>query len=232
MTKPVQHIRQTAYALILTLMSSAAFANQTVVELFTSQGCSSCPPADRLAEQLALRDDLLVLSLPVTYWDYLGWKDTFASKANTKRQHKYANLLGRSQVFTPQMIIDGTHSTVGSRGADVLSAINKAQQDDHRAPQIRADGKTITIAATTLSSGRQFDVKLISYNPSATVKIGRGENHGRTITYTNIVRSINRIGIYTGQSVTLPRQDAPPDTKQAIILQDHTNGTILAAQRL
>jgi len=234
----MKHIKQTllsAYALCLALLSSGSVASPVVVELFTSQGCSSCPPADALVEELATDQDLLVLSLPVTYWDYLGWKDTLAREAHTKRQHAYARKRGTGQVYTPQIIIDGDDHVVGSRRSDVLHLIKTRQaqkRDEHLNIEFDGANNQVTISATAATAAKDADIILVAFDFSRSVKIGRGENHGRTITYTNVVKDMTVIGSYKGSAVTLPLKIPAPEQGYALLIQDHKSGHIIGAAHL
>lgn len=206
-----------------------------VVELYTSQGCSSCPPADALLGQLSGRKDLLALSLPVTYWDMLGWRDTLASEANTRRQKAYAKVLGRGGVYTPEMIIDGVSDVVGSREQAVQSAISARAGDMPSVPiQLDADHKEVHIAIGAASDrgAREGTVWVLGILPQATVSIGEGENTGRTITYRNVVREIRAVGTWKGQPVnlTLPRAEAGRQHDGiAVLVQQGGYGRVLGA---
>jgi hypothetical protein len=206
-----------------------------VVELYTSQGCSSCPPADVLLGQLATRKDVLAISLPVTYWDMLGWRDTLASDSNTRRQKAYAKELGRGGVYTPEMIIDGASDVVGSRTQAVESAIAARASDMQAVPvEIEANRQQIHIAVGSAPDHGQRDatIWLFGILPQATVGIGDGENSGRTITYHTVVREIRSIGTWRGQpvSVSMPRAEAgPPHDGIAVIVQQGGYGRVLGA---
>ncbi|HEY1962152.1 MAG TPA: DUF1223 domain-containing protein, partial [Rhizomicrobium sp.] len=161
-----------------------------VVELYTSQGCSSCPPADALLAQLAGRKDVVALSFPVTYWDMLGWRDTLASEANTKRQKEYAKELGRGGVYTPQIIVDGQKDLIGSREQAVQAAIAARLADAQGIPvELEGNRQQVKIAIGQAGDrgGREATIWLFRVLPQATVNIGDGENSGRTITYRNVV---------------------------------------------
>lgn len=189
----------------LLLAASAAVAMERprgVVELFTSQGCSSCPPADRILGDLARDPSLVVITMPVDYWDYIGWKDTLASPQCTARQKGYAAARGDGQVYTPQAVIDGVSHVVGADRA----AIEKNISEDRSAKGALsvdvstkiADGKaSVDVGA---GAGKAASVWLLEVEPSATVAVGRGENAGRTLTYTNVVRKMTRLGDYSGQA--------------------------------
>lgn len=206
-----------------------------VVELYTSQGCSSCPPADTLLGQLSTRKGVLALSLPVTYWDMLGWRDTLASEANTRRQKAYARELGRGGVYTPQMIIDGTSDVVGSRAQAVEAAIAARSNDMQAVPvEVEANHRQVRISVGPAPDRSSHDatIWLFGILPQATVSIGDGENSGRTITYRNVVREIRPVGTWKGQpvSVTLPRAEAgAPHEGIAVIVQQGGYGRVLGA---
>ena len=216
--------------------ADAAVKRQLVVELFTSQGCDSCPPADALLGRLADRREILALSLPVTYWDMLGWKDTLASEANTRRQKAYAAAMGRGGIYTPQMIIDGTTDVVGSRDGQVESAI-AARTADMRSVAVAlsatADALHISIGAGASKSGTDATVWLFHILSRSFVHVTAGENQGRSLSYRNSVRDVRAIGIWKGQplALDLPRTDplgAPYDTV-AVILQEGGYGRIIGA---
>jgi hypothetical protein len=206
-----------------------------VVELYTSQGCSSCPPADALLGQLAARKDVVALSFPVTYWDMLGWRDTLASDGNTKRQKQYAKELGRGGVYTPQMIVDGLRDVIGSREQAVQSAI-AARLADAQGIAVDLDGNRqqvrIEVGQATDRAAREATIWLFRVQPQATVSIGDGENSGRTITYRNVVRDIKAVGTWKGQSmtVTVPRAEAGnPHEGIAVVVQQGGYGRVVGA---
>jgi len=176
---------------------------------------------------------LVALSFPVTYWDMLGWRDTLASEANTKRQKEYAKQLGRGGVYTPQMIIDGMKDVIGSREQTVQSAI-AALQDAAIVP-VDLDGnhQQVKIEIGQASAGgREATIWLFRVQPQATVSIGDGENSGRTITYRNVVRDIKAVGTWKGQpvSVTVPRAEAGnPHDGFAVVVQQGGYGRVVGA---
>lgn len=221
--------------------ASSAFAadnkagNKIVVELFTSQGCSSCPPADRLVGELAKRDDVLPLSFHVDYWDYLGWKDPFSSAEYTLRQRDYRGQFGLRYIYTPQIVIGGTKQEVGSHRAKVLRAIEQVRARPMVAVSVaRPDEKTalVTIDAGR-TPGRTATVWLFAFDKSHTTEIRRGENGGVTLTNSNVVRAIRPIGKWDGKKTEIEvpiamlgidRQDGC-----AIVVQEGGNGAILGA---
>ncbi|MGP1394125.1 MAG: DUF1223 domain-containing protein [Inquilinaceae bacterium] len=216
----------------------AADAGPTVVELFTSQGCSSCPPADRLLVELAEREDVIALGFHVDYWDHIGWPDPFGLAEATARQRAYGRWLGHRSVFTPQMIIDGAVSAVGSRGHEVLPAIAEA-------PAVRTPRVPVTLTpegADRLSvrvgpgpaPGDGAQIVLIRYDAAHATAVGRGENRGRTLTNAHVVRSIAPIGVWRGEPVTLT-VPAPPSADPGgfvVLVQPDRMGPILGAARL
>ncbi len=202
-------------------------ARPVVVELFTSQGCSSCPPAQDVLNKLADRPDVLALSFGVVYWDYLGWKDTFGSQAFTQRQYDYAKGLHHAGVFTPQMVIDGLKDTTGQSAGQVepLIAAAKAHAGG---PAVKMDSGHVTVAAGTPVTGGE--VWLVRYDPrTVQVPIQRGENSGRTLPHRNVVRQLVKLGPWTGHAVdyALPKGDA--GLKTAVLVQAGTGGPIVGA---
>ena len=190
------------YLLITTGIQSAIAEHITaVVELFTSQGCSSCPPADKLMSELAKREDLVVLTYSVDYWDYLGWKDTFGSPKNTERQYAYTTVLGNEYPYTPQAVINGIYHEVGHKKQIIENLISK--------------NKTLPVDVNLTMEGEAFKVKIEGELPSnvenstiyvasvlrnATVFIKRGENSNRELSYTNIIQNLQPIGMWDGSS--------------------------------
>jgi len=222
----------------LTVQAGEA-ARPVVVELYTSQGCSSCPPADALLGRLAHRADVLALSLPVTYWDMLGWKDTLASKSNTARQKAYASAMGRGGVYTPQMIVDGVNDVVGSRVRAVDSAIAAREADMQAVPvHVRLTPGEVHVDVGGVKDKPVKDATIWMFRilPSVTVKIGAGENGGRTVTYSNIVRAVQAIGVWKGKPVSLdlPREAVGSAARDgiAIVVQQNGYGRILGASAI
>jgi hypothetical protein len=171
-----------------------------VIELFTSQGCNSCPPADRLAGELARVPGTVVISLPVDYWDYLGWKDSFASPAFTARQKAYSKARGDMQVYTPQVVVDGVAHAVGSE-RDAIDDIAAASPTPKVPISETVDGDHVRIeVATSEASAKGAKVWLVPILSSASVAIGRGENAGETVTYTNVARELRSLGDWNGVS--------------------------------
>jgi hypothetical protein len=188
--------------------SGAEAAPRAVVELFTSQGCSSCPPADELLAKLARDPDVIALSLPVDYWDRLGWKDTLARHAFTERQMAYASVRGDGQVYTPQAVINGREHAVGSERSSIerAAAATAAGLDVPLQIERGSDGIVISVGAAAGKPHAQGEVVLLPYVASREVAIGRGENARRKVTYTNVVGDIRVVAGWTGAAV---RQSVP-----------------------
>jgi len=222
--------------LVLGMMAAAALgaaaeaAPLTVVELFTSQGCSSCPPANANIARLADRPDVLALSFGVTYWDDLGWRDTFASRANTQRQWDYAHGLGHLNVFTPQVVVNGRADVVGTTMAEIDRARSRAAPLG--GPSIALEADRVALGASPAPS-RQAVVWLVRYDPRVVqVPVRRGENAGKTLPHRNVVRQLVRLGAYDGRAATYrlpPSADAAWRT--AVLVQSGAGGPILAAAR-
>lgn len=218
-----------------------------VVELFTSQGCSSCPPADAMLTMLAAKEDVLPLSFHVDYWDYLGWADSFARPEFTARQHAYAKAVGERSVYTPQMIVDGQDTSVAPGPAQLMGLI-----DAHRyAPALvsvqreaNPEGELIELMPLSDLGGR-IDIALVRYAPERRVKVKAGENRGRVVTYSNVVLSLEHLSRWDGRAplrLTVRAEhvasvDFPEETRHALLVQQMRGegglpGQILTAIRL
>lgn len=179
-----------------------------VVELFTSQGCSSCPPADKLLASYARGRDVIALSLPVDYWDYIGWKDTFASPAFSARQKAYAVKRGDGHVYTPQVVVDGLRHAVGS-DLNALRAMVK-ESFGHKgalkvsiAAKLEGDKLVCNLGAAAPGAPAKAGLWLYRISGSREVSIGRGENRGRKVVYVNVVRSMHKAGEWAGKPVRI-----------------------------
>ncbi len=205
-------------------------AHPTVIELFQSQGCSSCPPANALLNAIADRPDVLALSFAVTYWDQLGWKDTFASPRFTARQQDYA-AAGRGEVATPELIVNGTYAVVGSDRRAFDTAVARAGQP-RGGPDIAFGGQTIRLGRGAAAA--PATVWLVRYDPATrNVPIRAGENDGRTLPHRDIVRELVKLGEWAGS----PTDFALPRVREAglisaVLIQRGRGGTIIAASRL
>ncbi len=214
--------------------TAQAGSNAVVVELFTSQGCSACPPADDVLAVISGRDDVIALSLHVDYWDYLGWRDTFAQRQFSRRQYAYRDAWRKSVVYTPQMVVQGGQEVTASDADDLAAAIAAAQQVE---PPIKVTierrGGMLKCRIEPGPERVAGIVWIAKYTLSATVEISRGENAGRTITYMNVVNSLNRIGSWAGsepEEVAMPQPE--PGEGVAIWIQAGEAGPILAAAKI
>lgn len=209
----VRHISKIAAAAILLLAGLPAHAQQqpaarpkAVVELFTSQGCSSCPAADALFVELAKDPRLITLTMPVTYWDYLGWKDTLGQEVFGKRQKLYAKARGDGQIYTPQAVVNGAAHIVGSDKGGIDKLVQEQGKDGFpvKVDLAEADGALrIALGGAPFASEKPAVVWLLQVSRTASVPIERGENSGKTVTYANVVRGISRIGEWNGAAATL-----------------------------
>jgi len=220
--------------LVLPAPVAQAEGNVVVVELYTSQGCSSCPPADEVLAQLSGRDDVIALSLHVDYWDYLGWRDTFAQRQFGQRQVGYRDAWRKSVVYTPQMVVQGRQEVMGGRPDELAAAIASARADGPAVNvTIEREGGMLKCRIEPGPEHKVGTIWIAKYTRSATVEISRGENAGREITYMNVVTSLNRIGSWEGteiEDVTMPQPE--PGEGVAIWVQSGENGPILAAAKL
>jgi hypothetical protein len=174
---------------------------RALLELFTSQGCSSCPAADKLLGELAADPSLVVVSVPIDIWDYLGWKDTLANSAHSARQRAYAKVRGDREVYTPQVVVNGATQVLGSDPGAIERAITVTDRNTAvmSAPVALAlRGNALNVEVTAVSDHGGGDVWLCPLTRSIPVAIGRGENHGRTVTYHNVVRSWLKVGALDG----------------------------------
>ena len=218
------------FAAILATPAIAADAQHpTVIELFQSQGCSSCPPANANVNALAQRPDVLALSFAVTYWDGLGWKDSFAQPQFTQRQWDYARGFGNAQVWTPQVVINGRANITGTQAAPLLALIDRNDRGNG-GPALTLGGTAVDISGAT---AKPADLWLVRYDPqSIAVPIKAGENSGKTLPHRNIVREFIRIGQWTGGNArfTLPAATRP-GLATAVLVQAGPGGAIIAATR-
>ena len=205
-----------------------------VVELFTSQGCSSCPPADALLTQLAAQPGVIALALHVDYWDYLGWQDSFASPAFSARQKAYAKARGSRSIFTPQMMVQGFDSMVGHDEMRIRDRIAAHQAIPPAARlDLRRDGAALVIRITPGTTPVEpAEVHVVRFTPSHDVAIEGGENAGQIITYSNIVESWETVAIWDGATAAELRHEGLDDAPVAVILQHGRVGPVLTAASL
>ena len=203
-----------------------------VVELFTSQGCSSCPPADAMLDDLAARSDVIALAMHVDYWDYIGWKDSFGNPAFSQRQHNYARAANAASVYTPQMVFNGQDGVVGSRPMAVMAALEahlaRGQVFD---VSVSRFNDVVRIVAQPGPRGN-YAIQMVRVMPEATVAIRRGENAGRTITYTNIVTDLQTVTRWDGRSRLSHEAYVQGDDGVVVLVQENGNGPIVGAAQL
>lgn len=212
--------------------AARAQSSPVILELFTSQGCNSCPPADALMAEWVAEPGVLPLSLHVDYWDYLGWKDTFGKKGHSKRQHEYARHMGARQIYTPQVVVDGQYQAVGSDPAAVQAALYKARKQQRLPLQAQHSNGQWQIRTPAAAGQPEAELVLCRYDRKHEVAIKRGENTGRTVTYLNVARAWNRFGRWSGQAASYPVPDLGPiDWKQegVVVMLQSLKGPILGA---
>ncbi len=213
--------------LALCVPAAVATARPVVVELFTSEGCSSCPPADRFLTELSGRADVLPLAFHVTYWNSLGWRDPYSFEGATARQANYAAHLGGGS-YTPEMVVDGRRGLVGSERGEAVAAIAASHGNGGVPVRLGRSGGSVSVSVGAgAGHGR---ILLIGFDPRHETQVGRGENAGHTLTESNIVRSMKVIGNYDGAAVSV---SAPLGFgADAAVLVQGTDGRILGAARL
>jgi hypothetical protein len=219
-----------ALAATLTPVAAVAADRLVVVELFTSQGCSSCPPANAYLNELARdRRDVLALAFHVTYWDRLGWKDPFSMEAATERQDRYGHRFGDGS-YTPEIVIDGASSHVGSRRDEVGPAIDAAKRQSQTATNVSlskdAGQRKIEVGA----GGGNGKVLLVGFDREHETAIRRGENGGRTLRESNVVRSVREVGDWQGKALHITEK--LPDGEDAAVIVQAPDGRIVGAARL
>lgn len=217
---------------VLVAAPAVAQNGPVVVELYTSQGCSSCPPADEILHELAKRDDVIALALHVDYWDYIGWADSFANPAFSERQHGYARAARVETVYTPQMVINGQDHVVGSRPMQVMDLLqaHQAKGLSMRVSMTRA-GNRVLINAPGGVRG-DYVVQLVRYTPQETVAIRAGENAGREFNYANIVTTWDVIHRWDGVNALALDAAAAGDDPVVVIIQNTGEGPIVGAAEL
>ena len=224
-----------ALAFAATMSGTAYASNSVVVELYTSQGCSSCPAADEVLKTLKERHNVIALSLNVDYWDYLGWKDDLALPGNTTRQRKYAKMMRSRHVYTPQLMVDGKMDVIGSRRSQVDSAVESYSNiKDLARVEARIEGDSVKVAVSPESSeSRNAIIWLVGFDSSVVKDVGGGENRGRRIEYSNVVREWRDVGRWDGKSsleLNFPRPAGKGGL--AVIVQEGEVGEILGAKQV
>jgi hypothetical protein len=216
-------------AIVAVIRPADAADPRAVVELFTSQGCSSCPPADKLMGELAKDPSVIALSMPIDYWDYLGWKDTLADSRFSARQKAYSHMRGDRDVYTPQAVINGSAHVIGSDRAGIEEAIGETEKTSGvmSVPvSMSVTGRQInvSVAASHGPAAMHGEVWICSISKAVPISIGRGENRGREITYYNVVRNLLKVGDWNGSpgSWTVPLENISRDgvDAAAVYVQD------------
>lgn len=209
--------------------TSAAVLRPVLVELFTSQGCSSCPPADEFLDRLAREPGIVALSRPVTYWDRLGWRDTLAREENTRLQRSYAARYSE-EAYTPQAVVQGRVLLIGGREGAVHRAIDEYRAASDGGPQLRLEGQVLVLDG---GAARPAEIRLVALRNRVRVPIGRGENGGRTVDYINVVVDEAPLGTWRGGPLRLAipsdRLRRPGADRYAVIVQEADAGPVLAA---
>jgi hypothetical protein len=232
--------RSLAYVAVVALASAATLTichaqTRAVVELFTSQGCSSCPAADQLMGEFANDPTLVSMSLPIDYWDYLGWKDTLAEPRNTARQRAYSKLRADREVYTPQVVVNGSFHALGSDRAAIERVIAKSRQNTSAlALPVSATVSSGKLTAAFTGDGRAAEVWVVSLVKAITVAISRGENKGKSITYHNVARSWHKLVSTDGKTWSIPLGEIEGEgvNQAAVLVQGGTMekpGIILGA---
>jgi hypothetical protein len=220
-----------ALASLITMTAFAASPRPAIVELYTSEGCSSCPPAEALIERLAKQPGVLPLAFHVDYWDQLGWRDRFSMKEATQRQQDLARALGLATIGTPQIVVDGRHAVWGV-DSDNLTRVLKTPRSD--VPLSLERNGTDLVVRTAARDGKDvYDVYVVGYLPQAVTHIRKGENAGRTLTEVNVVRYIRKIGQSSSAAGEWKFSLAalPSDASHVVVfLQKPGNGAIVGAQ--
>ncbi len=224
-------------ALVSLTLSAPAMADgdPVVVELFTSQGCSSCPPADRIMHDLAKRDDVIGLALHVDYWDYIGWKDEYAHPDHTARQRAYAREGGRTMIYTPQMVINGQQDVVGAKAGELSRLI-----DAHltAAPEAEVSAKrvgnevTVDVTPVELPEGETYEIRVVQYSPMRHASIRRGELAGHDLDYANVVENWQIAGQWDGVAPQVFTASLSSELPTVVLIQRAGYGPIVAATRV
>ncbi len=224
-------------ALVSLTLSAPAMADgdPVVVELFTSQGCSSCPPADRIMHDLAKRDDVIGLALHVDYWDYIGWKDEYAHPDHTARQRAYAREGGRTMIYTPQMVINGQQDVVGAKAGELSRLI-----DAHltAAPEAEVNAKrvgnevTVDVTPVELPEGETYEIRVVQYSPMRHASIRRGELAGHDLDYANVVENWQIAGQWDGVAPQAFTALLSSELPTVVLIQRAGYGPIVAATRV
>ncbi|WP_226688299.1 DUF1223 domain-containing protein [Ruegeria arenilitoris] len=225
----------TVFVSLFLATSAVAENDPVVVELFTSQGCSSCPPADELMHDLAQRDDVIGLALHVDYWDYIGWKDEYADPNHTLRQRAYARQGGRSMIYTPQMVINGQQDVVGAKSQELeylIDAHLKAAPEAELVATRSGNDVKVDVTPVELPEGELFDVRVVQYAPMRHASIRRGELAGHELDYANVVDTWQVAGQWDGVAPQKFSAVLTSDLPAVVLLQKVGHGPIVAATKV
>ena len=220
---------------LLTTTVATAESDPVVVELFTSQGCSSCPPADLIMQELAQREDVIGLALHVDYWDYIGWKDEYAKPDHTLRQRAYAREGGRSMIYTPQMVVNGQQDVVGAKAGDLdrLITAHLTATPEAEVTAIRTgDDLIVDVTPVELPAGETYEVRVVQYSPMRHASIRRGELAGHELDYANVVESWQVAGHWDGVAPQEFKASLTGDLPAVVLIQRVGHGPIVAAARV
>ncbi|NYS26319.1 DUF1223 domain-containing protein [Rhodobacteraceae bacterium 2376] len=223
-----------AATMLFSGLARAETQNVVLLELFTSQGCAACPPADEMLGMLAARDDVIALSLHVDYWDYIGWEDSFADATFTRRQKQYARAWNRSTVYTPQVILGGLDELKSFRRSAVNEALDQHLSRPARVHLTMTRGSNGEIELQAVAEPPlegEAEVFFLRYVPRASVEVTSGENNGMRLTHYNIVTSLERVTRWDGQSALRLTLNAPGDDPAVVVVQEAGQGPVLAAAR-
>ena len=235
MSRAARLLAATVLALNVSFTGAAVAQQQpVVVELYTSQGCSSCPPADAIFSELKGREDVIAIALHVDYWDYIGWKDEFGDPAHAKRQRAYAAKAGRRSIYTPEMVVNGQTDIVGAKAMALSKAIAEHGAETQVTQlQVQRSENTLRIqAAVPANDAGTMDVHVLRLIPSQKSKITRGENRGETYEYTNIAHSWQVAGTWDGQSNLDMSLAVGGEDPIVVFIQEANAGKIIAAARV
>ncbi len=231
----MKHFFAALFATAFCLATTAtAQDNPVVVELYTSQGCSSCYAADAIMHDLAPREDVIALALHVDYWDYIGWKDPFGNPAHAARQRAYAAAGQRRSIYTPEMVVAGVTDIVGAKPMELSRAIAEhARQPARVTLSVTRENNIISIQAPVMKdSGAVMSVHMLRYTPLHTTDVKRGENRGRTLENANVVEDWTVLGQWDGRAPLAMTAPVKGDKPVVVIVQQQNAGPILAAARL
>ena len=229
----MKHLIPFVFFMLSSLGLPVMAQSPVVVELFTSQGCPSCPPADKLLHELAQRNDVIPLALHVDYWDYIGWKDEFSHPDYAKRQRGYAMQAKRRSVYTPQMIVNGVTDIVGARRMELSKAIaHHADLPSRVELSVNRSGSEILINAQPTNVDGPLIVRMLRYTPQRSAHITRGENAGHTMLYANVTENWTVLAEWDGTTALALTTVVEGDKPVVVLVQQDQHGPILAAVRL